>query len=181
MSDSPEQLQQPVVAAAGRPSKFSQRLADAICAMLIEGLSLREICAAEGMPGKTTICKWLATREAFRDQYARAREMQAELMADELLDIADDGRNDWMERRVGDEVIEVVNQEAVQRSKLRVDTRKWIASKLVPKRYGESVDLKHSGKVDVSLEKMSNEDIERELSKYAKGLVAPAGTDSGEE
>lgn len=153
-------------AQVGRPSSFSKKLADTICERIISGESLSSICRSEGMPDKVTVCRWLSRRDEFRNQYARAREMQTELMADELLDIADDGRNDWMERQYGDTTVEVVNQEAVQRSKLRVDTRKWIAAKLLPKKFGDAVDLKHSGKVDLSIERMTDEQIEHELGKY---------------
>ncbi|MBH9645062.1 terminase small subunit-like protein [Burkholderia vietnamiensis] len=121
---------------------FTQELADTICEHLVSGLSLRQIEAIEGMPSKTTILRWLADDRftSFRDQYARARDMQAEGMADEILEIADDGRNDWMEiqNRDGDNIGWKVNGEAVQRSRLRIDARKWLLSKLLPKKYGTS-------------------------------------------
>ncbi|MBR8147057.1 terminase small subunit protein [Burkholderia vietnamiensis] len=121
---------------------FTQELADKICEHLVSGLSLRQIEAIEGMPSKTTILRWLADDRftSFRDQYARARDMQAEGMADEILEIADDGRNDWMEiqNRDGDNIGWKVNGEAVQRSRLRIDARKWLLSKLLPKKYGTS-------------------------------------------
>lgn len=126
----------------GRPSSFTTEIADRICEKLADGESLRTICAEEGMPSKGTVCRWLATNTEFRDQYARAREAQAEFYADEITDIADDGTNDWIEKRSRDGVPigYVVNGEAVQRSKLRVDARKWVASKLLPKVYGDRVE-----------------------------------------
>jgi hypothetical protein len=123
-------------------TKFTQELADQICEHLVSGLSLRQIEAIEGMPTKTTILRWLGDDRfaSFRDQYARARDMQAEGMADEILEIADDGRNDWMEiqNRDGDSIGWKVNGEAVQRSRLRIDARKWLLSKLLPKKYGST-------------------------------------------
>jgi hypothetical protein len=98
------------------------------------------------MPGKATVFRWLGANEEFRDQYARAREAQAEALADEIIDIADDGHNDWMERNQGDAAGWVQNGEAMQRSRLRVDARKWVASKLLPKKYGDKLDHEH--KVD---------------------------------
>ncbi len=86
----------------GRPSLFSQELADAICESLIEGKSLRTICRNEAMPAAGTVCRWLSQDEKFREQYARAREAQADTLADEALEIADDGTNDWMERKNGE-------------------------------------------------------------------------------
>jgi hypothetical protein len=97
------------------------------------------------MPDKSTVFRWLAVNEPFRDQYARAREAQADYYAEEIIDISDDGSNDWMERRseaekgAGVNTGWVLNGEHVQRSKLRVDARKWIASKLKPKVYGDKL------------------------------------------
>lgn len=122
----------------GRPSDYTEELADKICERLVEGQSLRAICADETMPGVSTVCRWLGKHTEFREQYARAREAQADTLADEILDIADDAVNDWMERRRQDgSVDEVVNAEHIQRSRLRVDSRKWLAAKLQPKKYGD--------------------------------------------
>lgn len=126
---------------AGRPTDYSEELADAICERLMDGESLRAICADENMPGKTTVFRWLASNETFRDQYAKAREAQAEAMADEMLDIADNGSNDWMKKNFGEETRWVENAEAIRRSALRIDTRKWIASRLLPKKYGDKTQL----------------------------------------
>lgn len=120
-----------MMAETGRPSDYSDAIADKICDRLADGESLRKICLDEDMPSKSAVFRWLASNETFRDQYARARDAQADTLADEILDIADDGSNDFM----GDD--EKYNGDAVQRSKLRVDARKWIAAKLKPKVYGE--------------------------------------------
>jgi hypothetical protein len=74
----------------GRPSDFTQETADAICEGLIDGKSLRTICAGDDMPHKATVCRWLAVNETFRDQYARAREAQADALFDEILNIDED-------------------------------------------------------------------------------------------
>lgn len=113
-----------------RPSEFSREIADTICERLIEGESLRTICLADEMPSKATICRWLATHDEFRDQYAHAREFQADTLFDESLDIAD---------ATG------ANASDVQRDRLRVDTRKWMAGKLRPKKYGDKIVNEHSG------------------------------------
>ncbi len=93
--------------------------------------------------------RWLGdeTYKAFRDQYTGARELQAETMADDILDIADDGRNDWMEKRNGDgEAIGwQENGEALKRSALRIEARKWLAGKLKPKKYGDRTQMELSG------------------------------------
>jgi hypothetical protein len=133
----------------GRPSDYTQELADRICAQLADGDSLRTVCKAEDMPCKTTVFMWLRTKPEFLNQYTRAKEESADALTDEMLDIADDGSNDWMERNKGDDKGWIENGEAMQRSRLRVDTRKWIASKLKPKKYGDKVDMALSGSVEV--------------------------------
>ena len=88
----------------GRPSTYSQEIADEVCRRLAGGESLRAICRDEGIPDELTVRLWaLDDREGFATQYARAREVQYLAIADELLEIADDGRNDWMQRRGNDE------------------------------------------------------------------------------
>jgi len=130
-----------------RPSDYSQEIADAICERIADGDSLRTICADDAMPNKATVFRWLAKHPAFSDQYAHAREAQADTLADELTDIADDGTNDWMERKgsEGEVIGWRENGEAINRSRLRVDARKWIASKLKPKKYGDSTMMQLSG------------------------------------
>ena len=136
----------------GRPSDYTKEIAAEICSQLAEGYSLRTVCSSEDMPSKTTVFRWLSlSNDAewasdFRDQYARAKQEAADAMADELLDIVDDGTNDWMEINRGGYKSTIVDQEAVQRSKLRAETRKWLMSKMKPKKYGEKLDLTSDGK-----------------------------------
>jgi len=126
----------------GRPSTYTQEKGDEICELLIEGLSLRKIAAIEGMPKPITILKWLRDYPEFAVQYARAREEQAEAFADEMIDIADDISRDIT---VDSEGKHVIDGFAAQRAKVMIDTRKWIAAKLKPKKYGEKIDLNHAG------------------------------------
>jgi hypothetical protein len=128
-----------------RPSTFTQEIADAICERLMAGQSLRTICKDEDMPAASTVFRWLTLNASFSEQYARAREIQADLMFDDVLEIADDARNDWMARNASEDVGWTLNGEHVQRSKLRVDARKWMAGKLAPKKYGERVMNEHTG------------------------------------
>lgn len=125
---------------------YSAALAGQICARLADGESLRRICSDESMPTKTSVFRWLIEHKSFSDQYAKAREEQAELMADELLEIADDGTNDFKTIVQNGQEKEVFDSEHVQRSRLRIDTRKWIASKLLPKKYGEKITQEVTGK-----------------------------------
>lgn len=124
----------------GRPSAFTQGLADTICDRLEAGETLRAICRDEGMPAPQTVLRWTKANEAFSEQYARARETGYGHMADELLEIADDKSKDAF---VDIDGTVHVNAEVVARSRLRVDTRKWLLSKALPKIYGDK--LAHTG------------------------------------
>ena len=115
-------------------TKFSQEVFDEICLRIAEGESLRKICKDEKMPNITTVWHWLNNNEALDKQYARAREEQAETLVDEIIDISDEKKDDTYLDEEGNEVI---NQEVIARSRLRVDARKWVASKLKPKRFGD--------------------------------------------
>lgn len=138
----------------GRKSSFTQEIADAICSRIADGQSLRTICADEGMPDKATVMRWLEKEDAqpFRDQYARARDAQADHYAEEIIDIADEevtmvkrSKHNGGEDDDGLEQEVVFDPTAVARNRLRVDARKWYASKLAPKKYGDKVQTELTG------------------------------------
>lgn len=134
------------MAGKGRPSTFSAEIAAVICGQLAEGQSLRSICKAEDMPPESTVRGWVVDNvDGFAAQYTRARDLGLDAVADELLDIADDGTNDWMERNSEGNPGWAVNGEHVQRSRLRLDARKWYLSKLAPKKYGDKVQQEITG------------------------------------
>ena len=110
----------------GRPSKYSDELAEKICEKIANGRSLRSICAEDGMPPMKTIYRWLEANEEFRHQYARAREKQADYFAEEIIEIADSTE---------------AESAAVSKAKLQIDARKWAASKIAPKKYGDKSEL----------------------------------------
>ncbi|PCK86353.1 terminase small subunit protein [Rhizobium sophoriradicis] len=136
----------------GRPTKFTLSLADIICERIADGESLRSICRDEAMPDKATVFRWLASDDDFATKYVRAREAQADALVDEMIDIADDGANDWMEKHnaAGETTGWQENGEALRRSQLRISTRQWIAEKLKPKKYGAKVELEHGVTGEVS-------------------------------
>lgn len=107
-------------------------------------MTLREVCRADDMPQEATVRGWvLQDREGFSAQYTQAREIGYHAMADELLEISDDATNDWMERNGQESDGWQINGENVQRSRLRLDTRKWLLSKALPKVYGDKIGLNH--------------------------------------
>lgn len=128
-------------------STYTEEIALRICERLADGESLKAMCEDEDMPSKSTVFKWLSENPTFSDMYARAREAQADALFDDVLSIADDGRNDWMQRNFGEETRWVENGEALRRSQLRIDARKWMAGKLRPKKYGDKLDVEHSGQL----------------------------------
>ena len=133
---------------------FSPALGAAICDMVAEGQALPAICRRMDMPSRAAVYNWLASGDRnpesdhgkFTTMYARACEMRAELMAEELLDIADDSRNDYMLRLDVDGAPRIaLDAENIQRSKLRTDARKWLMAKMVPWKYGEKIEHAHGG------------------------------------
>lgn len=131
----------------GRPSKYTNKLADKICKMIAQGQSVRSICSKKDMISMQTFFRWLRENDKFREQYACACEERSYMHAEEIIEIADDATNDYMEQH--DESDELtgykLNGENIQRSRLRIDTRKWLMSKLNPKVYGDKLDMTTNG------------------------------------
>lgn len=125
-------------------STFTQEVADTICNRLLEGESLTHICTDSTLPNKPCILKWLRDFPEFATQYAHAREMQMELMATEIIDISEE--EPMMTITFGENGSkECIDNAGIQRNRLRVDTRKWLMSKLAPKKYGEKVQQEVTG------------------------------------
>jgi hypothetical protein len=153
---------------------FSETVADLICGRMAEGETLRQVCRDPAMPSRSTVYRWLSKNPRFRDQYARARELLVEAWADEIIDIADDGTTDYVTKvgRNGHEY-EAVDQEHIQRSRLRVDARRWLLSKLNPGQYGDHMEVQHTGEVDHRHHITDDERIRR-LALFL--LDSPAGS-----
>jgi len=122
----------------GRPSIYSQELANKICSQLAEGISLRTVCLAEDMPDKSTVFNWLHENKDFLDQYSRAKEESADAMSEDTLFIADEIPNKVTGNDKSDNA-------RVQAEKIRIDTRHWLMSKMKPKKYGNTLDLTSGG------------------------------------
>lgn len=134
----------------GRPSIFSKEICEEIFdRMANHGQSLRIICKDDHMPERTTITRWLWSgnpeHEEFCVQYARAREALMDFYGDEIIEISDDSSRDTIIKkgRYGDEY-EAENTEWINRSRLRVDSRKWLMSKIAGKKYGDKQQIEHS-------------------------------------
>ena len=123
-----------------RRHEYSPEIADLICDRIAGGASLRQICQDANMPARSTIFGWLDEHEEFARSYTLARQIQIEDLMDEILEIADDSSNDWIDREGPDgKKYRVFNPDSIRQSKLRIGARKWLISKLMPKRYRGSL------------------------------------------
>jgi hypothetical protein len=121
----------------GRPSDYNADIAMTICDRLAEGESLRSICASEGMPDKATVFRWIGRHKGFRDQYAWAREAQADDILAEIMEIADDSSRDYVKETGADgKVVWVEDHEHIARCRLRINALFRIVALMVPKKYG---------------------------------------------
>jgi len=140
----------------GRPITYTREIADIVCERMAEGESLRQICQSNpDIPGESTIRGWaVQDLDGFAARYARARECQMEALAEDIITIADDS---GLDVTVDPESHTVrVDGEAIQRAKLRVDTRKWLMSKIAPKKYGDKVDVGVDGSITVQVVKLAD-------------------------
>lgn len=146
-----------------RPTSFNEAIAESICLRIADGQSLRSICEGQDYPDRSTVFRWLADNPDFRDQYARARELQAESLADDIIDIADNKGLEPNDKRV------------------RIDSRKWLAGKLKPKVYGDASTLRHTGADGgpVQFANMTEAEIDARLAALAGGSEPAAPTEEG--
>jgi hypothetical protein len=133
--------------ATGRPSTYTEAAAKEICRRMVEGQSLRTICKSSGMPTFVTVFNWRRAHPEFLEQYARAREDQADALVEEMLDVAR-------------KAVKAKSSEEVQGYKLLVDTLKWRASKMKPRNYGDKLQLE----AEVSVRQMTDEQLNARLA-----------------
>jgi DNA helicase IV len=129
--------------------EMTEEITTAICDRLEQGETLRSIVLDPLMPSRTTVFKWLQQSEAFDEQYVRAREAQADHFAEEIVDIAD-AEPSLIFKNVDGVDIASVDSTAVNLLRLRIDARKWYASKVAPKKYGDKIEQTHKGDVTVN-------------------------------
>jgi hypothetical protein len=156
---------------ARRATKRTPEIIEEIIDGVANGVPLREVCRRDGMPNWRTVYDWLEADEEFAARFARAREVGFDAIAEETLDIADDGTNDWVERKRQDGSIEeVVNSEHIQRSKLRIETRLKLLAKWNPKKYGDKQTVDVGNKEGETLRVDSNVDTVALTLQLAEAL-----------
>jgi hypothetical protein len=149
----------------GRPSIYTEELANDICTRLGLGESLRKICLDKDMPSLSSVMSWLTTKPVFLEQYTRAREIQAETQFDELIDIVDQPPElSYVTGKNGEQIEVKFDSSYVQWMKLRVDTRKWTAARMAPKKYGDQKQPEPTFDpmvIDVDVKEMMDAAIQR--------------------
>ncbi|CAL8974463.1 hypothetical protein RHODGE_RHODGE_03315 [Rhodoplanes serenus] len=163
----------------GRPSEFTAEIAEAICERLSDGQSLRVICAASDMPAASTVFRWLQQHSDFREQYARAREAQADHMAEEILAIADTPQ-EGERREESKDGVKIVRDDMLGHRRLQVDARKWLMARIAPKKYGDKLvheggdsPIGHEHRHKFDLSKWTDEELE-EAERLAAKAAAPS-------
>lgn len=136
-----------------RPSSYTDKKADAICQRLMQGEGLITICKDDDMPSTVTVFNWLDKYPEFFNKYVRAREIQAEIQADEILYISD-------------------TEEDVNRAKVKIDARKWTASKLKPKKYGsfQQVEMTSTNHTTHSLDPETAEQAVESVKEFIRSF-----------
>jgi hypothetical protein len=113
-----------------------------ICQRIINGESVKSILRDKDMPSTQTFWDWLKNDKIKSNQYARAKEIMAERMFEDIILIADGTDDDIY---VDENGIEQTNHNVIQRDRLRIDARKWNLSRMFPKKYGEKIDMTSGG------------------------------------
>lgn len=153
------------------PVKYSPKLAAAVCERIAAGESLRAVCAEPGMPSFQAFLRWTAdNRDGLRALYSIALDMRAQYFADEIVELADRVEIGTRTKVRTDGVVEQITGDMVERSRLRVDARKWVASRLAPKRYGDRLSQEISGPDGGPIELESSRPSPEEVTAFAREL-----------
>ncbi len=144
----------------GRPTVYTEEIALEICTRITEGQPLTRICKDDHMPAVSSVYLWLLKNKVFSDLYARAREDQSDTLADQIMEIGDETPMMVITDEDG-KVTKRMDPAGINRNRLRVDARKWIAAKLKPRKYGDRqilagdkdapVEIKHSNILDETI------------------------------
>jgi hypothetical protein len=146
--------------AKGRPTDYTPELGDLICSMLAEGISLKRVCEKAEMPSRQTIYTWLRIHETFLDNYMRAKDDSADAYADDIADIADRVMDRDPQRRIDPHAARVA-----------IEGKKWAASKLKPKKYGDKLDLTGETTINHRFKEMDDDQLDAAIRARAKNTI----------
>lgn len=127
--------------AYGGPTTLTWEIAEEICERLADGESMKAICRDPDMPNITLIYKWKRDTPWFDRMFKQARQDQVHTLVDEIIDIADDSTNDYVERETAKGTTIVLDEEHIRRSAIRIEARKWLAERMAPKEFGPKAEL----------------------------------------
>ena len=164
--------------------RFTQEIADEICARMAAGEALTQLCRDPRMPGTAAVYRWLEERPSFREAYIRARIALYDHWAEETIAIADDGSNDWIARETqAGRVVMEVDREHIARSRERIAARQWLTGKLRPGKYGNKLDLNVAGQpggAPIQYEDIRDRNVALLDQVSARLAGATAGASAGE-
>lgn len=168
----------------GRPEIYTDELAEKVLEWIRVGYSVAKIAKMDDMPAKDTIFQWIVKRPDFADRYVQAKETGAFVMAEEIVEISDNDQNDvyFKEEKDGSGLsakpcFDVNN---INRDRLRVDSRKWILAKLVPKKYGDFQRNENTTTSTVKIESMDDSKLDAKLAQLlGKAGITPVITGEG--
>lgn len=146
----------------GRPSSYNNETILNICSQIAEGNPLTVICKQKEMPSLSTVFKWLSENKEFSDMYMRAHEMQADVMAAEIAELADEKPRTYVDNNGAIKI----DPAWVNNQRNRIDARKWTASKLKPRKYGDAIKMEHSNEYEQRA--MSEEELDFKLAQLLK-------------
>lgn len=153
-------------------TKFTQKLANEICDRLKQGESLRAICRDDHMPDEAAVRQWvLDDVKGFHPQYIRARQLGYERLAEDIIEIADE--------EVGVLVSGATDTGAVNKQRLRIDTRKWMLSKMLPKIYGDKITTELTGVDGGPVEISDTDRVDKVAALIAKAKMRKSSSESG--
>ena len=173
----------------GPSDSYTEQIGDFLCEELASGRPLKAICRVarskdSTFPAESTVRRWITIpNHPFPARYEAARLAGYMTMADEVLEIADDGSNDWMEYhdKDGESLGWKLNGEHVQRSRLRADVRKWLLAKALPKIFGEQVMNRHTGPdgdaimIEIKPQPLPADDLADLVARFGAPLKAIQG------
>lgn len=152
-------------------SSFDKKIFDIVCERMAAGHSLRSVCADESLPDESTIRKWALEDDARYTQYTRARGVQADSYVDELIAISD-GAGDLQqllkelgiddlssEKKIDAKMLKALVRQKVERDRLKIETRKWLISKILRTRFGDKVSQEITGPNGEPLNAANNQPI----------------------
>jgi hypothetical protein len=150
----------------GRPSGYSDELAELICARIASGETLTAICNSKGMPHRQTVLRWRREHDGFNREYHLARVDAMDVLADQTLEISDDSTLDTVIKSdPKGRTFEAVDHENINRDRLRVQTRQFLMAKIAPHVYGDKVQHQHTGQVAHTVE-LSDRERMRRLASF---------------